>query len=335
MSFPGETCDLHYERDGSPRLSRTYALNFVGDWGGANFHTICSWLTQEFCDRAGPGSRVSIMSLRDGGMDALNQLYDGTADLAIATPAALLKQSIEGEGIFGRSMPQIRALATLPQRDRMVFALDPKYGITSFTELRKKRPALRIATSTNDGTNFIGYVANEFLKAHGISSSVITSWGGKIVTASRPEQCTALIESGEADALLQEAIMTPWWRDLIESDRLRALPAEREAMEQIGLTCGLQASSLPVGFWNNLTQELPALDFSDFVVLVRDDLPFEVAYVLTWCLVETRHMIEARYKHIPPDKSPLSYPLVPESMAKTPIALHTGARSYYAKGGYI
>jgi hypothetical protein len=42
-------------------------------------------------------------------------------------------------------------------------------------------------------------------------------------------------------------------------------------------------------------------------------------YLLTWCLVETRHLIEAQYRHIKPEWSPISYPLDPVKMAQSPI----------------
>ncbi|KAJ9658246.1 hypothetical protein H2198_003819 [Neophaeococcomyces mojaviensis] len=326
---------LQVDEDGSPRLTHSYMLNLVGDWGGANFHRICAWLTQEFCDRAGPGSRTSIMSLRDGGMDALIQLEQGTADVAIATPTGLIKHARIGGGIFQRPMPHLRALAVLPQNDRMVLAIDPKYGVKTFEDIRRLQPALRIATSTNDGTNFIGYVADQFMEAHGISKQTLESWKGEYVTAHRPEQCTTMIVNGQADALLQEAIMTPWWRDLVEADKLVPLPAETQALEKLHSSLGLATNLLPKGFWNNLSEELPALDFSDFVILVRDDMSLELAYTLAWCLVETRHMIEAQFKHIPQMRSPLSYPLIPEKMALSPVQLHDGAHSYYSQAGHL
>ncbi|EON61523.1 hypothetical protein W97_00738 [Coniosporium apollinis CBS 100218] len=322
---------LNIDEKGQPRLSRSYTLNFVGDWGGANFHRICSWLTQEFCDRAGPGSRSAIWSLRDGGLDGLMQLNHGSADLAICTPAALMSKALNGEGPFSTAMPHLRALATLPQNDRMVLAVNPKHNIKTFEELRRQKPALRIATAVNDGTNLIGYVANEFLNAHGISKTTIESWNGTFLTAHRPERCVAFVETGEADALLQEAIMTPWWRRLIEADKLVPLPAEPEALESLQGSLGLRNNPLQARFWDNLPEELPALDFSDFVIFVRDDMPKEVAYLLTWCLVETRHMLEGQYKHIPPERSPLSYPLDPNKMAQTPIPLHEGANEYYSQ----
>ncbi|KIX94739.1 uncharacterized protein Z520_09429 [Fonsecaea multimorphosa CBS 102226] len=321
---------------GEPRLVRSYTLRFVGDWGGANFHRICAWLTQEFCDRAGAGSRTSIWSLRDGGLDALQQLHDGAADLAIATPAALLKRALTGERPFTNAIPHLRALGVLPQNDRMVLAVAPKHGVRTYAELRERKPALRLATSVNDGTNFIGFVADEFLTAHGVSkATVVDKWGGTVLTAQRPEQCVALVEEGKADALLQEAIMTPWWSGLIESGRLVPLPAERDALSALHRSLGLGMNVLPAGFWKNVTHELPALDFSDFVILVRDDMPAEVAYLLAWCLVETRHMIEAQYKHLAPEKSPLSYPLEPKKMAQPPFPLHDGAKEFYSRAGYL
>lgn len=316
--------------NGEPRLDRSYTLRFVGDWGGANFHRICAWLTQEFCDRAGPNSRTLIWSLRDGGRDGLTQLYEGAADLAICTPSTLMRKATTGGGPFPTPMSHIRAIGTLAQNDRMVLAIDPKYNIASIDELRAQKPPLKLVTSTNDGSNFIGYVANALLDAHGISKATIESWGGTVLHRHRPEQCVALVKAGEADALLQEAIMTPWWRSLIEKNRLNPLAAETKALAKLEKDLGLRTNSLPAGWWNNLSKDLPALDFSDFVVFVRDDMPKEVAYLLTWCFVETRHMLEGQYKHLNPEKSPLTYPLDPQEMAKAPVPLHEGAAEYYA-----
>ena len=323
--------EMSIDGNGEPKLHHSYHLRFVGDWGGANFHRISSWLTQEFCDRAGPASRTSISSLRDGGLDGVFQVNAGEADLAICTPTALVSKSITGEapGLFSEPMPHLRAIGTLPQNDRMVFALDPKFNITSFEQLKQERPALRLVTSVNDGTNCIGYVADAFLDAHGISRETIESWGGTVLYRQRPEQCVGLVEEGKADALLQEAIMTPWWRRLVEDGKLLPLAAEPEALGSLHRSLGLDTNPLPAGWWPNLGAELPALDFSDFVVLVRADMPEEVAYLLAWSLVETKHMIEGQYAHIPADKSPLNYPMVPEQMAKTPVPLHEGAKKYY------
>jgi uncharacterized protein len=318
-----------------PFIERSLTLNFIGDWGQANFHRICSWLTQEFCDRCGPRSRVGIWNVRGGGIEALHAVNDGEVQLSIATPAGLMQGALTGKGIFSSAMPGLRSLGVLPQRDRMVLAIDPKFGIKSFEDLRQKKPPLSIATSTNDGTNFIGHVAESFMQAHGISEDTLKSWGGHYITKHRPEQTLVPAVESNVDAVLQEAIMTPWWAELMAKRGLIAIPAEPAALEKLSDQLDLGSASIPAAYWPTLQTDLLTLDFSDFVVVVRDDLPDDVAYLLTWCLVETREKIEKQYHHIPATRSPLTYPLVPEKMAKPPLPLHSGAKRYYEEAGYL
>lgn len=319
-----------------PSLSRSHQLHFVGDWGQANFHRICSWLCEEFCRRSGKQSRVAIWNIRAGGIEAIHLVQEGEVDLSIATPAMLLPAALKGELIFnGRPAPNLRALAVLPQNDRMLLALKPELGIKSFAELRARRPALRIAASHNDGTNFIGYVGRLMMEAHGIDEATLASWGGSYVGDVKPNESLERLKNGEVDAVLQEAIMTPWWADIIESGKAVILPAEDAALDRLREQYGFPSSPVPAGHWNNVGHEIPALDFSDFMILVRDDMPEDVAHLLTWCLVETRHAIERTYKHLPPHRSSLSYPLVPEKMARTSIPLHPGARRYFVEAGLL
>ena len=265
----------------------------------------------------------------------MTKVHDGEADLGIVTPAGLMKKALTGEAPFPCPMSSLRALAVLPQNDRLVLAIDPKHQIQTFEDLRRKKQALNIATSVNDGTNFIGYVANQFMEAHGITNETLNSWGGSYITDQRPDQSLDRVKSGEADAVLQEAIMTPWWRELIEGNKVTPLAAEQLPLETLSKKLGMRTNTLPAGYWKNVEQELPALDFSDFVLVVREDMPEEVARLLTWCVVETREKLEAQYRHIPPAQSPLSYPLNPEVMTRTPFPLHAGAQAYYKAEGYL
>jgi len=318
------------------RIERSHHLRFVGDWGQANFHRICSWLCEEFCKRSGPRSRVAIWSIRSGGIEAIDLVEEGEADLCIVTPAMLMPAALDGSLIFrGRPAPHLRALAVLPQNDRMVLALRQDLGIGSFEELRQKRPALRIATSRNDGTNFIGYVARLFMQAHRIDEATFASWGGTYVEDNNPRESLQRMQDGEVDGVLQEAIMTPWWADIVESGKVVPLASEEAALHQLAQSYGFRRNDLPAKYWNTLETSLPALDFSDFLILVRDDMPNDIAHLLTWCLVETRGAIERQYRHLPPQRSPLSYPLVPSAMAQASIALHPGARSYYEAAGHL
>lgn len=320
----------------APSIKRSIELRCVGDWGQANFHRILSWLTQEFCDRAGPASRTMILSLRDGGLDSPLQVHNGQADLGICTPVGLLEAALSGKEIFESTgpLPDLRCLAVLPQRDCMMFAVNPSLGMRSFAEIREQKTPLRIAISIDDGTNFIGYVAARILEAHGLDEKTVRSWGGSWVKACRPEQVLALVETGQADAVIQEAIMTPWWRNLIESRALVPVPVEEGPMTQLASQIGFQRSTVQANFWDTVDEDIACVNFADFLVLVRADMPDDVAFLLTWCLVNTRETIEAQYKHIPPERSPLSYPLDPVKMAKSTIPLHPAADRFYRERGF-
>lgn len=319
-----------------PNISRSVTMDFVGDWGQANFHRILSWLTQEFCSRAGPRSRIRICNVRGGGIEALWELSDGEADLCIVTPEKLMPGALSGTGMFaGRPLPELRSLAVMPQNDCMVLAIDPKFGIGSFEDLRREKPALRIATSEDANGNFIGYVAHRFMEAHGIGASELNAWGGEYLTTVRPDQSLALVRDGKADAVVQEAIMTPWWHELVEARRVIPLSAEDAALDRLSASLGLPRYTLPAGYWQAVAEPVTSLDFSHFLVMARADMADDVAYLLTWCLTETRAKIEAQYKHIPPHRSPLSYPISPQSMARPAVELHPGAMKYYRDAGWL
>jgi uncharacterized protein len=322
--------------EGQPRVARSLTLQFIGDWGQANFHRICSWLCQEFCDRAGPRSRVGIWNTVSGGIDALAAVEDGEVDLCIVTPAGAIAEALRGTGIFsGRALPSLRALAVLPQKDRMVLAVADTVKVTSFEALRRIRPPLKIATSIDDSFNLIGYTARRYMEAHGIDEATLNSWGGGYVDSIRPDLSLFRFRDGIADAALQEAIMTPWWQEAMKVRNAVPLAAEPDALARLQATHGWGSADIAANFLPGQPQKLPALDFSDFVLVVRDDMPDDVAHLLTWCLVERREAIERQYHHIPADYSPLSYPLEPTAMARTSIPLHSGARRYFEEAGIL
>ena len=66
------------------------------------------------------------------------------------------------------------------------------------------------------------------------------------------------------------------------------------------------------------------------MILCREDLPDDIAYLVVWCMVQTRAALEAQYAHLPADYSPVTYPLVPSDLANTPIPLHPAAARAYA-----
>jgi TRAP-type uncharacterized transport system substrate-binding protein len=312
-----------------PRLKRSITLQVQGDWGQANLHRIWGWLSQEIVDRAGPFTRVGIWSGR-GGLDAVQAVGRGQVDVALAVPSAFVPMTLEGKGIAqGEAFPNLRALGTMPQTDRLVVAVRAEHGIRSFDELRRKAPRLRIATSPDDGTNTVGYAAQRLMEAAGVPRATIESWGGTYLERERPNDCVGLVREGKADAVIHEAIMTQWWQDLANSTDLAFLPLEESVLATMQRDYHWPRASLPQGYLKGLDRELVTLDFSDFLMIARADLPDDVAYLMAWCMCERRQVLDRAYSHIPPERSPVTYPLVPAKIATTSIPLHPGALRYY------
>jgi TRAP-type uncharacterized transport system substrate-binding protein len=318
-----------------PRLERSLTLHFQGDWGGANLHRVCGWLAQELGDRTGAHSRFAIWN-GAGGIDSVRAIGRGLVDVALTTPGAFARMALNGRGPYvAESFPHLRGLGTVPQRDRLVLAIDARHNIHSFADLRKRRPPIRIAASPDDGASHIGFATHRLMEAAGIPREMLESWGGGYVEAIRPDECIELVKSGAADAIFHEAIMTYWWQELADNHDLTYVPVERPVLRQLERNYGWPSATLPAGYLRGMSKPLETLDFSDFLLIVRDDMPDDVAELLAYCLVETSAALEVQYKHIPPERSPVTYPLTKATLAHTAIPLHPAAERYYKSRRYI
>ena len=308
----------------APLLDRPVTLHMQADWGMVNLTRVCGWLGQELTDRSAPGTRIAIWNGR-GFTDNVRAVGDRQVDLAVATPAAFVTAALDGRGEYaGDAYPDLRALGVVPQRDRLVVAVRRDLGIGSFADLRARRPALRLTTSGYDGVNHVGTAMHEVLTRSGVD---VVGWGGRFLEHERPFECLDDVLEGRADAIVHEAVMLPGWQEL--AGGMTFLDVERTVLDGLERDFGWPSAVVPAGYFPG-APELETLDFSDFLVVVRADLPEDVAYALAWILGETRQQLEGQYAHLPPERSPVTYPLDPHAMGVTPIPLHPGAARYYA-----
>lgn len=312
-----------------PQVGRRVELKFGGDWGQANFHRIASWLGQEVYDRTQPGSRFSVWNT-SGGSDALRAVAEGELDFAISTPARFATMAVNGSGPFkGKPLRNLSAVAVFPQKDRLVLAIDKKFGIRTYAQLIQRAPALRVALSPDDGRNFIGYATARLLEACSMSVKTFEDWGGHCLVWERPEQCVAAVRAHEADAIIQEAIMTPWWAAMMNERQLELIPVPDAALHSLGQSFGWQGAAIEAGYFESQTETVRTLDFSDFILVTRNDMPDDIVHLVCWCITETSATLERYYHSFPPDRSPLGYPLSAYPISQSPIPLHPAASEFY------
>lgn len=290
-------------------------------------HRICGWLSQEMGDRAAPGSRFGIWNGR-GGADALEAVLNGTVDISIATPTAaahLLRSRLDPSS---GDPKRLLSLGTLPQRDRLVVCVDSALGVSSITDLAEVASELRIATSPDDGVNTIGLAAHELLRRSGVEPETVVAAGGTFSYHERPFTAVAQFAVGHANVLIHEAIMMPAWQRVAGSKKVRYLPIGAEAIGHFAAH-RWGTAVVPAGYLPGLDEDLETLDFSDFMLLCRDDLADDVASLAAWCMIATRDALEAQYRHMPAERSPLTYPLNPAAVAASPLEIHAAAAAVY------
>jgi TRAP-type uncharacterized transport system substrate-binding protein len=173
------------------------------------------------------------------------------------------------------------------------------------------------------------------LEAEGASASAIESWGGTLIYGEGPWDTIPLVTRGEADAVLFEAVMTPLWKELCTKKKMRFLPFSDDALAKVEREFAWARASVPQDRFPGLAAPFQAPDFSDFLLVCRDDFPDDVAYVIAEILCETAHILEGQYRHLPPKDSPVTYPLVPKKISAAPIPLASGAERYYSERGRI
>ncbi|MFC3577451.1 TAXI family TRAP transporter solute-binding subunit [Streptomyces yaanensis] len=305
----------------APVLGRPITLHFRGDWGQANIHRMCGWIAQEIGDRAPEGSRFAIWSGR-GGLDQIEALRGGAVDIAIATPTAAMRMLHRAGNAKG-----IASLGVVGQRDRLVVAVDAALPVNTVADLGAIADQLTVATSPDDGVNLIGFAAHKALRLAGVDPDKLTFRYDE-----RPFPAVARFAAGEANVLIHEAVMTPAWQRIDRVRPVNYLPWGDEVLRSFAAQ-GWPDAVVEAGYLPGLHDDLRTLDFSDFAVLCREDLEDDVAALATWCMVMTRRALEAQYAHLPADHSPVTYPLVPADMARTPLPLHpASARMYEALG---
>jgi TRAP-type uncharacterized transport system substrate-binding protein len=318
-----------------PKIARSLTLQFQGDWGRANLHRALGFLGYEFTCLAGPHTRYAIWNGR-GGMDNVRAVGRGVVDAAFVVPVPFMRMAMDGKGACaGESFPQLRGLGYVPQHDRMIVALRRELGIRSWSDLREKKPRLRITLGPNDNISFIGIAGHLLLEAHGLPRAMLEQHGSTFIEHDEPRGCTNAMLEGTADVIIQEAVMTTYWQELADKRDLVFLPIEAQARDRLTAEFGLPMGILRKDYLRGIDREMEFLDFSHFALITTTDLPDDVAYALAWSLVERFETLEMQYRHIPPERSPVSYPIDPKAVCRMPIPLHPGAERYYRDAGHL
>lgn len=299
---------------------------------------LAGWLTEALVGFGAPllpDRRVAVVTplrLQAARRNPID-VAEGRLDVAFTTPSVTAAMAVAGVGLYGHRYDGLRAIASYPHDDFLVFAVDSAIGVRSFDDVTGRPLRLATGRGSDDGDHdVVTYAAEQVLRRHGSSYAQLREWGGSVAFAQSPHIGAKLMLEGEADAYFQEAQSAPFWRQLADSRDVVFLPVPEDTIASLS-ELGFRRAEIPAGHYRGVDEPVPTIDFTGWLLFCREDLPAEVAYALARAVDETRPRVEAGDAVV---RAPLTLPIDPVRLyGETVLPLHEGAEAYAREHGYV
>ena len=262
------------------------------------------------------------LSFATGSMREIVAVAQGKISLAWVNPSVLLTMACRGKGPFRKRYP-LRAVAVFPSHDVVAFAVHESTGITSLSQIKRERFPLKLSTRRVDP---LALRENSTV----FTLADVQRWGGKIQLTTRPSDPLrrATIASGAVNAVFDEGIKS--WGQTALDNGFRYLPVDGAVLKPLA-AMGYRAVMMSKLGFRGMSEDVSTLDFSGWPMVVRADMPHDVAYALC-------EAIEKRKDFIPTDNyKPLDVAQLcaDDNEAPYDVPLHPGAKRFYRERGYL
>jgi len=273
------------------------------------------------------------LSFATGGFREISAVAEGRFSVAWVNPSVLLSMAYRGKGPFRKRLP-LRTIAVFPSYDVMGFAVHKSTGVTSFSQIKKDRFPLklstRIVTASALRENSTMFTVAAVMRAAGFTMADLRKWGGKIHLAPRPSHPVRRegIENGTVNAIFDEGIKS-WARTALDHG-FHFLPIEGTVLKSM-VAMGYRPVVMAKSRFQGMAEDITTVDFSGWPMIVRADMPDDVAYALC-------QAIENRKEFIPTDNyKPLEMAQLCSNDEEAPydVPLHPAAKRFYRDKGYL
>jgi TRAP-type uncharacterized transport system substrate-binding protein len=279
------------------------------------------------------GSNSVNLSFAADSFAELKGVADGKYTLAWVNPSVAATLAYRGTGPFRKKLP-LRVLATFPSYDVMGFAVHRSTGISSLAQIAQERFPLRLSTNVttklalSESPTMLTVTA--VMKAAGFTLADLRKWGGKVEPVSRPSHPDRrdAIQNAAVNAVFDEGIKS-WGQTALDHGFIY-LPIEGQVLKRLR-SMGYRTSVVPKSRFKGMPADVATVDFSGWPMVVRADMPNDVAYALC-------EAIEKRKDLIPTDNfKPIDIGQLCANDEEAPynIPLHPGARQFYRERGYL
>lgn len=296
---------------------------------GTSWYVFASTLAQMLESQLPPETSVEIFA-RGGGIGNPILVERGKAQVALSQLAtAVWAWDGQDRAFHGIRHRRIRALAGGLNSVWMTAVLREQYitrtGNDTLQKALQAKPGPRIVMKPPGST--VPIVADMILEAFGSSREKVKANGGSILQISA-NQIPDLLTDGRADLYFETAIKGhPALTEASTTGSLRFLDFPPMLLDVLSRQ-GLKPRPMPVWF-KGQSKPTEAVDCGT-VLIVRDDLPEPLAYLITKTLCENRGvMIRAHKAWADFD------PVTAGKPELTGIPLHPGAERYYREKRWL
>ncbi len=298
----------------------------VSAWG-LFFARIASMLAYEL-----PSKGRTTIILTDEMFSSVEAVSEGKADMGMVTPPACLAMAYRGVGPYTRKMDNLRAIGSFPHDDRMMWAVPADSGIKSIEDMKDK--PLRLVLPSKQFP--VRFLVEEILRAYGSSLEELVERGWQIIEENHCLKIPLPVVRGEADAVVHEALPTPAWREVSQKRNMRFLPIRTDVLQMLEDKYGFRRAVLSKGVLRGIDEDTPCVDFCEWTMFVREDMPDDLAYRIVRIFIERKETLEyvwASSNTSTEGKHTIDPREVWRNVGEIP--LHPAAKRYYQEHGYM
>ena len=168
------------------------------------------------------------------------------------------------------------------------------------------------------------------MKAAGFTLADLKKWGCKVISVPRPSHPDRrdAIQNGTVNAVFDEGIKS--WGQTALDNGFVYLPIERQVLKQLS-SMGYRTSVVPQSRFRGMPADVATVDFSGWPMVVRADMPNDVAFALCEAIEKRKHLIPTdNFKPID-----IGQLCANDEEAPYNIPLHPGARRFYRERGCL
>jgi TRAP transporter TAXI family solute receptor len=300
------------------KVEEPVTLNFVTQSIGTSWYLLGGVASGIFQEYLPAGSRVDVLPYGSGGSNPI-LVDNGTAKIGL-TFDVVAKVALKGEYPYAKPLNRIRVLAAPLDRYWWTIGVRKDSDIKTWDDIINPKRPIKIGTAP-PGTATAELALRWSLEAYGLTYDDLKAKGVTFTFAGIPTLAKEM-QAGRLDAIAWVSNPGhPTWSELFINPGMRWLPLPDKVVNYLVEKYGWKPATIPAEAFPG-SNEVKAVGHHT-IVIVRDDMPDALAYMLAKALAEGRDKLTAGY----PASKGVWDPSKWKEFAIIPY--HPGAERYY------